>query len=117
MKPTNSEPRTAEERELITCAFCRGQGTDPYNVMSELSVCGACGGRGAVSVQVPHVQCHYCAGTGSYKTYRCLVCGGSGVVAAAEGPTKPCPNCGGLTFEESSGLACLTCHGRGTVPL
>ena len=30
----------------ITCAFCHGAGTDPFGVMSDRSVCGACGGRG-----------------------------------------------------------------------
>lgn len=117
MSSTRSESQITEERELLKCAFCHGRGTDPYNVMSELSVCSVCGGRGVVSVRVPHEPCHYCAGTGSYKTYRCQVCDGAGVIAAAEGETRTCPDCCGLAFEQSSGLPCLTCHGRSTVPL
>ena len=35
--------------QMITCAFCRGEGTDPFGVMSDRSVCGACGGRGVVT--------------------------------------------------------------------
>ncbi|MFI5456031.1 MAG: hypothetical protein ACHRXM_11335 [Isosphaerales bacterium] len=105
----------AEGRERIICAFCHGGGTDPFGVMSDRSVCGACGGRGVVSVPVPHVRCAYCEGTGSYKTYRCLVCEGTGVVEAPDGPTKTCPACDGLAFESSSGLMCLTCRGRGVL--
>ncbi len=32
------------------------------------------------------------------------------------GPTRTCPDCDGKAFEASSGLACLTCKGRGFVP-
>jgi DnaJ-class molecular chaperone len=104
-------------REKITCAFCHGEGTDPFGVMSDRSVCGACGGQGVVSVPVPHVRCAYCDGTGSYKTFRCLVCLGTGVVKAPAGPTRTCPSCEGLASERSSGLVCLTCRGRGVVPV
>jgi len=115
MSLIETETPCAEGRERITCAFCHGGGTDPFNVMSDRSVCAACGGRGVVSVPVPHVRCAYCEGTGSYKTYRCLVCEGTGVVDAPVGPTKTCPSCDGLAREISSGLICLTCHGHGFV--
>jgi DnaJ-class molecular chaperone len=106
---------TADKRADVTCAFCHGEGTDPFGVMSDRSLCAACGGRGSVSVPVPHVRCAYCEGTGSYKTFRCLVCEGTGVVAAPTGPTKTCPSCDGRACELSSGLVCLTCHGRGLI--
>jgi DnaJ-class molecular chaperone len=107
-------PRIAASEE-VPCAFCRGEGTDPFGVMSDRSVCAACGGRGRVIVPVPHVRCAYCEGTGSYKTFRCLVCDGAGVVKAPVGPTRACPSCEGLASERSSGLVCLTCRGRGVV--
>jgi DnaJ-class molecular chaperone len=102
--------------ETIKCAFCHGVGTDPYGVLSELSVCGSCGGKGTVIVPTAHKRCIYCEGTGSHKTYRCLVCDGAGVIALPAEPYKKCPDCDGLAYEQSSGLACLTCRGHGTVP-
>ena len=84
--------------------------------MSDLSVCSACQGTGEVLVTVPHTRCAYCGGDGSYKTYRCPVCGGAGVVPALEGPTVVCPECGGKAADGSSGLVCLHCRGRGVVP-
>jgi hypothetical protein len=99
----------------IQCAFCRGGGTDPFGVMSDRSVCGCCCGQGTVEVPAAHVRCSYCGGSGSHKTFRCLVCGGTGVVSAPEGPTKTCPACDGLACERSSGLVCLTCRGRGVL--
>jgi DnaJ-class molecular chaperone len=106
---------TAKPHETIPCAFCQGRGVDPFHALSDRSTCGSCQGRGTVVVPMPHVRCVYCSGTGSHKTYRCLICGGSGVVAALVGPTRTCPDCEGKAFESSSGLACLTCKGRGVV--
>jgi DnaJ-class molecular chaperone len=106
-----------DAHETIACAFCRGSGTDPFNVMSELSTCGSCSGTGLRVVPVPHVTCVYCRGSGSYKTYRCPVCEGAGVVAALEGPSEPCPVCAGQAFDSSSGMVCLRCKGRGAIEL
>ena len=102
-------------KDILTCAFCGGKGTDPFNVMSSRSVCGSCNGRGKVEVPVPNERCTYCGGSGSHKTFRCPVCGGAGVVVVTPGPTSLCPDCGGSAFEASSGLPCLACHGRGVV--
>lgn len=102
--------------ETLPCAFCHGRGVDPFNALSDRSTCGSCSGKGTVTVPTPHVRCAYCSGTGAHKTYRCLICGGSGVIAAPIGPTDTCPDCDGKAFEASSGLACLTCKGRGFVP-
>jgi DnaJ-class molecular chaperone len=116
MSPTKTLPSRPATRQEVCCAFCHGAGIDPFNVLSDRSVCGACGGRGIQSVPVPDVRCAYCEGTGSFKTFRCPVCEGAGVTSAPEGPTKVCPSCDGLAFERSSGLVCLGCKGRGVVP-
>jgi DnaJ-class molecular chaperone len=116
MSTTQTKTSRRQQHEEIRCAFCHGQGTDPFGIMSDRSVCGACGGRGVLNVSVPHMRCAYCEGTGSFKTFRCPVCEGAGVIPAPEEPIKTCPSCDGLAFERSSGLVCLTCHGRGVVP-
>lgn len=117
MRALKSSSRHRKHQEYVTCAFCQGHGTDPFSVMSMLSVCSACQGTGRLLVPVPHVRCAYCGGSGSYKTYRCSVCDGSGVVPKLEGPTVTCPDCGGRAADGSSGLVCLHCRGRGAVPL
>jgi DnaJ-class molecular chaperone len=116
MSTVKTGPRTFICQEYVTCAFCQGHGTDPFSVMSSLSVCGACQGTGHLLVTVPHVSCAYCGGSGSYKTYRCSVCSGAGVVPKLEGPTVVCTECGGRAADGSSGLVCLHCRGRGEVP-
>ncbi len=103
------------KRERIRCAFCGGKGTDPFNVMSSRSVCSACSGQGTLEVPANRTECIYCGGSGSYKTFRCSVCEGAGVIPAAEGPTRTCPDCRGRGADGSSGLPCITCHGRGSV--
>ena len=116
MSSTATARPSARAREEVRCAFCRGRGTDPFHLLSDRSTCGACGGRSTVNVPTPHVPCAYCEGSGSFKTFRCPVCEGAGVVEAPEGPIRTCPTCDGLAFEHSSGLVCLTCRGRGTLP-
>jgi len=101
--------------ETISCAFCGGKGRDPYDVLSPLSRCEACKGEGKVTVFVPHVRCSYCRGTGSHKTFRCLVCSGTGVVPAPTGATRTCPSCRGYGAEIPSGMVCLRCNGRGVL--
>lgn len=101
--------------EQITCAFCKGQGVDPFGIMSPLSTCGGCGGSGVRDVPVHRVPCNFCHGTGSDKTYRCPACDGTGVLPAADPPTELCPECGGRSYVPSSGLVCLTCKGHGLV--
>ena len=114
--PRSNSGSTRRARVAHSCAFCGGKGVDPYASLSDRSTCGACNGKGTMMVPSPFVRCAYCQGSGSYKMYRCLICGGSGVVAAPTGPTQRCPSCNGRAFEASSGLACLTCKGRGVIP-
>ncbi len=106
---------TAQPYQTIRCAFCKGRGLDPYDVLSSRSRCEVCGGRKEVAVPTAHDPCKFCGGTGSYKTFACLVCRGKGVVAALEEPTRACPQCQGRAFETSSGLPCLECRGRGQI--
>jgi DnaJ-class molecular chaperone len=113
---TFDNARSTKTSETIKCAFCHGVGTDPYGVLSELSICSSCGGKGTVIVPAAHTRCIYCEGTGSHKTFRCLVCEGAGVIPLPSERTKKCPSCEGTAFEQSSGLACLTCRGHGSVP-
>lgn len=103
-------------RDVITCAFCQGRGVDPFNVMSSRSTCSSCHGRGVVSVADPHVECAYCSGSGSHKTFRCPVCEGAGAIHALEPPTRICLECSRRAADGSSGLVCMTCKGRGVVP-
>ena len=106
---------TATATERIACAFCKGKGVDPFNIMSPLSTCGGCGGTGLRDVPTDHVRCAYCQGEGSMKTFRCPACDGTGVLAALEPPTRACPDCEGLSYSRPSGLVCLTCRGHGKV--
>lgn len=66
----------------IKCAFCGGTGKDPFKVLSPLSNCGICGGKGTVRVKEPYETCGACLGTGVYYRSRlsCGTCGGKGVV-------------------------------------
>ncbi len=100
----------------VTCSFCRGQGKDPFGIMSWLSTCCVCGGRGVVQVRAPHTRCVYCQGTGAVKTFTCTICRGTGFVPLIPGERLACPECRGAGSDPSSSLACLTCRGRGSVP-
>jgi len=104
--------------ESVTCRFCRGKGKDPFGIMSRLSACCVCGGKGSVSVRTPYVRCAFCEGTGVYPGTRqtCTACGGVGVIPVKE-PNRTCPHCGGTGVDPGSGAGfyCLTCHGAGVV--
>jgi len=105
-------------RTFVRCAFCRGTGRDPFDIMSPLSTCCVCGGRGTVSIETPCVRCAFCHGTGVYPRSRqtCTACSGVGVSPVKE-PHKTCPHCLGTgTAPHSEGVFyCLTCHGTGII--
>lgn len=120
-KPRRGAAPEVEEsaRATVTCAFCAGMGKDPFGLMSHLSKCQVCSGRGTVYVQEPHKECLFCKGTGKQphtpQRIPCGACGGKGAVAVIE-PSETCPTCGG------SGISmaplpqyCLTCKGQGVV--
>lgn len=65
----------------VTCAFCQGNGRDPFGLLSTLSNCPVCHGRGTVWVVEPYETCPACQGTGLYFRSRmyCWACRGKGV--------------------------------------
>jgi len=72
----------------IPCAFCKGMGGDPFHVMSRLSNCPVCSGKGTVRVREPYETCGACEGTGRYfnsKMY-CWICKGKGVIPVKQEP-------------------------------
>jgi DnaJ-class molecular chaperone len=100
----------------VPCSFCGGKGKDPFEIMSALSTCCVCGGRGVVRVKTPYTHCAHCRGTGAIKTLTCTVCGGKGFLPAAVSPSVICPECRGTGDDTSApAMACLTCRGRGWV--
>jgi len=112
------EIRTGEV-VTVQCAFCEGSGKDPFGMLSSLSSCPACGGRGSIRIRSPYVSCAFCQGSGVHPGTRltCSLCGGTGV-RSVKGPTKVCPNCLGSGVEprpEKGGLSCFTCNGKGVI--
>jgi len=98
----------------VRCAFCDGAGRDPFHLLSSLSRCPVCKGRGAVVVPAPTVPCAYCRGTGRQRHTRlaCSGCGGAGVQSLA-GPATRCPQCDGKGREPEADLPCSLCRGAG----
>lgn len=101
----------------VACSFCGGRGTDPFGIMSWISTCCVCSGKGVVQVLAPNRPCAHCQGTGAVKTFTCTVCHGTGYVSLSQGPVGQCPECRGSGDDASSALACLICRGKGWVPL
>jgi DnaJ-class molecular chaperone len=109
---TNNQKEVAEE----TCAFCNGTGKDPFGIMSWLSTCCVCGGKGVVLMRTPYTPCAHCNGTGAVKTFTCTACMGRGFVPVPSGKTVVCDSCGGSGDDSSApAMACLKCRGRGFV--
>ena len=101
----------------VKCAFCRGEGSDPFDLLSPLARCQVCGGKGTVVVAEPVTKCVYCQGSGiqPYGTrITCQVCGGKGALTL-EGSGGPCPDCHGSGRTAVSGLPCTHCRGRGAI--
>ena len=99
----------------VQCAFCRGKGKDPFKLLSPLSACGVCGGKGKVMIEKPYATCTFCGGTGIHPCSRltCTACMGEGVMHVEE-PTETCPLCKGK--EVGSGRNyCLRCNGAGVI--
>ena len=64
----------------IECAFCKGEGKDPFDILSPLSSCPVCGGRKVVELEEPIRKCAFCNGTGVHPQTRltCTACMGKG---------------------------------------
>jgi len=82
--PKQSKLATGQVKyKMITCAFCKGKGRDPFGIPSKLSNCQVCWGKGKVAIaDIPHETCGACKGTGIFEYHRlpCSVCKGKGVV-------------------------------------
>ncbi len=103
--------------KVITCAFCGGSGKDPFGVMSALSTCQVCGGKGSVAVEEPAVRCAFCGGSGVHRDLRltCTACAGRGMISV-QVPNKACPRCRGTGADpEISYLPCILCKGSAVV--
>ena len=105
----------------VICAFCGGQGRDPFGVMSPLSTCQVCSGLGRHTLQLPVAPCAFCRGTGVHHGSRntCTTCDGIGTVQVPPNAV-PCPCCGGSGRAADyrwpdSPLSCTCCRGAGLV--
>lgn len=105
-----------EDWREIKCAYCNGSGRDRWGLLSELSACSACGGRGRQRIRVPFRRCGHCGGSGVHPHLRvtCTSCGGIGSVHVEE-PATTCPACQGKGQDPRSelNLTCITCGGTG----
>lgn len=102
---------------LITCAFCKGKGKDPFKLLSEIAACQVCKGTGKVEIEEPIIECAFCDGTGVYPNnarITCTVCNGKGSVTF-KGSLKKCPICKSTGKTVDSGLPCIECKGRGVM--
>ena len=107
-----------KDRSLVVCAFCRGSGHDPFELLSKMSLCPVCGGKGKVEIVQPWRRCAFCGGTGAHPDTRltCTVCMGRGRVTVVE-PASDCPVCEGSgKAETGSNMPCSHCRGIGAVP-
>jgi len=113
---TKTKRKSAGSYRTITCAFCNGKGKDPFEILSKLSNCQVCIGRGKVQVVEPAIMCPYCKGKGVFQHHRmpCSVCGGKGMVTKIKGE-KRCAKCEGDGRNPESGLPCSSCYGLGAI--
>ena len=112
--------RIEKNKVEVICAFCNGTGKDPFELLSKLSDCQVCLGKGKVKISGPTKKCNFCDGKriDPYTTSRihCLACGGVGVVTKIE-PSKKCPTCNGTGVEprKPHPVACPKCKGQGVI--
>jgi DnaJ-class molecular chaperone len=102
--------------ETVSCAYCQGTGHDRWDLLSALSSCSACSGRGTQLVEAPVKPCPHCGGTGNHPHLRvtCTTCHGAGMVHVAPDAIV-CPVCKGRGIAPGSELylACVRCGGGG----
>jgi hypothetical protein len=123
-KTVNSETRIKVKYRRdgvvgIYCVFCGGEGIDPFDILSPLSICPVCDNKKVVELEEPIRKCAFCDGTGVYPHTRltCTACMGKGAQTVKE-PVVVCPKCDGSGASiHGSNLTCLVCHGSGVVPL
>ncbi|MDD5597320.1 MAG: hypothetical protein PHV82_05215 [Victivallaceae bacterium] len=109
--------KTSGSRREVACSFCAGTGRDPFDLLSDQSVCQVCHGRRKFSMIKPIMRCAFCRGSGIYPGQRitCTVCNGKGMVRVPKGTLVKCPVCKGVGTATDSGLPCLACKGKGMV--
>lgn len=112
---------TETTRVEVTCAFCRAEGKDPFDIMSPLATCQVCSGQGRHFLRQPIAPCAFCRGTGVHPGSRntCTTCDGIGQVEIPD-DAVPCPCCGGSGraadhIWPDSPLSCSCCRGKGVV--
>ncbi len=111
------EKAEAMGTKVISCAFCQGTGKDPFGIMSPLSSCQVCGGKGTVKVREPAIACAFCGGSGIHDDQRltCTACRGKGMASIVE-PVEKCPRCQGAGVDISINyLPCVWCGGQGVI--
>lgn len=100
--------------QLINCAYCRGQGVDPFCIPSKLSRCQVCQGRGRNVILKPFERCVACLGTGVYKHHRlpCAVCKGKGQVRYIAGKDRRqgCTPENDEMLDLDTGLPCISAY-------
>ena len=101
----------------IQCPFCRGEGVDPFGVMSAISRCPVCLGKKELKMREPLRECAFCGATGVHPHTRmtCTACQGRGAVTL-KGPVETCPACQGSGASDHDGMPCTQCQGLGVVP-
>jgi DnaJ-class molecular chaperone len=100
----------------VRCAFCQGEGKDPFDLLSQNALCAVCGGSGKVVVHPPIHSCAFCRGSGVFPGSRltCTSCMGKGAVTVEE-PARTCPACGGAGSLAGQALPCSACGGKGLI--
>lgn len=103
-------------KATLRCAFCGGTGKDPFELLSLLSECQVCVGKGKVTITEPARECAFCRGTGIYRDQRltCTVCGGRGAVTVPQW-VETCPHCHGRGTAPYEYLPCGVCGGTGVI--
>jgi len=97
----------------IECTYCKGQGKDPFHLLSNISKCQVCNGLAIVEIDAPFRVCVFCSGTGINPLgarIPCIVCKGKGNNSITS--EVVCAKCIG-TGRAVDGLPCTTCKGIG----
>jgi len=103
------------EEKKYRCAYCEGQGKDPFGVLSEASTCSICQGKGKVRLIGESVAgCGFCKGSGKHPIERlsCPACKGYGMFESPKDAVT-CSQCLGSGKREDEYFPCSRCHGKG----
>ena len=118
-KKQNKPKKEFQNGTLITCAYCRGRGIDPFGIPSKLSRCQVCNGRKKNVVIEPFEECPACTGSGVYKHHRlpCAVCKGKGQLHHIPGKDRRygCKPENKEMLDIETGLPCLSAYDLGSI--